>query len=503
MKKGTVYLTGAGPGDPGLCTLRALDYIKNADVIVYDKIGASQLIKNVRPDAELIYVGKECGCHTIEQGQINQILVAKAKENKSVVRLKGGDPFVFGRGAEEAETLIQAGISFEIVPGITSAVSVPAYAGIPVTHRAVNSSFTVITGHEDPGKEESKINWNRMAQLNDTLIILMGINHIKDIAQKLIHAGKSPSTPVAVIENGTLPQQRTVVGNLSNIFTKTVENSIKPPAVCIVGEVVNYRNSLKWFETRPLFGKRVVVTRSRGQASKFSRKLEELGADVLEFPVIKIEPIKDLKNINRAMYDIKSFDWLVFTSVNGVKHFFQHFIELIGDIRILNGIKICAIGPATRDALLRYYLKADIMPKRYIAEEILNEMKDINLEGKKILICRAQIARDILPKGFHSLGANVTVVEVYTTVREKSNTDLLKEKQIDMVTFTSSSTVENFIKTVGKDYLKILSQTKTACIGPITAQSLESYDIKPDIVADEYTIDGLVNAIEKHYLEER
>jgi uroporphyrinogen III methyltransferase / synthase len=499
MNKSIVYLVGAGPGDPELITVKGNTCIKKADVIVYDYLVNVSLLKRAKENAEIIYVGKQGSRHTMEQEDINRLLVDKARENKIVTRLKGGDPYVFGRGGEEALFLKENNIPFEVVPGITAAIATPAYAGIPVTHRSCTSTFGLITGHEDPTKEQSEIDWSKISTGIGTLAFYMGIKNLPNIVERLIKHGRSKDTPVAVIRWGTTPLQQTVTGTLSNIVEKA--KNIKPPAITIVGEVVKLRDHLNWFEAKPLFGKTVIVTRSRDQASEFSERLIDLGANVLEFPTISITNPDNFDPLDKGIKSLDSTDWIIFTSVNGVDSFFHRLFDLGGDVRDLKGVKICAIGPATAERIKEFHIRVDCQPPKYVAESVVEVLKEIEeLKGKQILMPRADIARSYLPEELQKLGADVADVVAYKTVLA-SNGDAailenLKDGTVDIVTFTSSSTVRNFVKIVGENNLsEFKEKVQFASIGPITTKTAEEMGIKVSIKADEYTIPGLVKAI--------
>lgn len=503
MNKSMVYLVGAGPGDPGLITVKGLECIKKADVIVYDRLAGVRLLDQARPGAELIYVGKSPERHAMRQEEINILLAEKALEGKVVTRLKGGDPFVFGRGGEEAEVLAGKGIPFEIVPGVTSAVAVPAYAGIPVTHRGVTSSLAIITGNEDPAKEDSDINWQGIASGYGTLVFLMGMGNLPAISRKLIEHGREATTPVALIRWGTRPEQRTLVGTLDDIADKAARENFSNPAVIVVGEVVGLRDRLKWFENKPLFGRRVLVTRSREQASALSSAIEELGGEPLEFPTISIAAPLDYAPMDRAIANTDHYSWIIFTSVNGVKSFFKRMFELGRDIRDLKDINLCAIGPKTREELESYGLKVDYVPGEYRAEEIVEGLKDRLKTGESVLLPRADIARKVLPEALAGLGARVEEVVAYRTVEGGGNAgqirDLLREGAIHIVTFTSSSTVRNFARLLGETELPgLLKGVTVACIGPITSETARGLGISVHIEASVYTIEGLVGAIVEH-----
>ena len=499
MEKGIVYLVGAGPGDPKLITLKGLECIKKADVLVYDRLVSKRLLNHAKAGCELIFGGKYPDHHILRQGEINQLLVDKALAGKTVTRLKGGDPFVFGRGGEEAETLVRNGVRFEVVPGITSAISVPAYAGIPVTHRDFTTSFAVITGHMEFDKAESSIRWDKIAEAHGTLVFLMGMEKLAMIMAKLVENGRSLQTPVALIRWGTTADQKTIIGTVANIVETAKENNFGSPAVVVVGEVVNLRQKLQWFENKQLFGKRIVVTRARNQASVLAEKIEELGGESWEFPVIEIVPPADFAPLDRAISHLKDFTWLIFTSVNGVEYFFQRLKDLGKDIRELAGIKICAIGPATKQAVEKYHLQVDLVPEQYVAEAVLDKLRGRLGPKDKVLLPRAEVAREILPETISGWGIPIEVVPTYRTVQGDAEreqlVEMLQKKQIDMVTFTSSSTVKNFIKLIGEDNLALLEGVKVASIGPITSQTARDLGLCVDIVAEKYTIDGLITAV--------
>ena len=499
MNKKIVYLVGSGPGDPGLITVKGLECIKKADVIVYDYLVNSVLLKNARKDVELIYVGKKGNQHTMEQDDINQLLVDKAMENKIVTRLKGGDPYVFGRGGEEAIVLKENNILFEVVPGITAAIASPNYAGIPVTHRTCTSTFGLITGHEDPTKDQSDVDWEKLSTGLGTLTFYMGIKNLPNIVNQLVKHGRSKDTPVAVIRWGTTTHQKTVVGTLSTIVE--VAKDIKPPAITIVGEVVNLRDQLNWFESRPLFGKTIIVTRSRDQASAFSEQLIELGANVLEYPTINITSPDDFGPLDRELDKLESTDWLIFTSVNGVDAFFNRIFELGRDVRDLKGVKICAIGPATRERIEGFHVTIDCQPPKYVAESVVEALKKVDeIKGKRFLMPRTDIARSYIPEELEKLGAEVSDIIAYKTVLATDGDnivlDKLKDGEVDIVTFTSASTVKNFVKIIGEENLSAFKDNvQFASIGPITNESAEEMNIEISIKADEFTIPGLVQAI--------
>ena len=502
--KAKVYLVGAGPGDPGLITVKGQECIQIADVIIYDYLASPALLRHAPPDTEMIYVGKKGGDHTLSQDGINALIVEKAKAGLTVCRLKGGDPFIFGRGGEEAEVLAAKGIPFEVVPGVTSAIAAAAYAGIPLTHRKLTATLAFVTGHEDPHKEESSIDWESLARGIGTLVFFMGVKNLPDITQRLIANGKSPDTPVALIRWGTTPGQQTVTGTLDNITERVKKAGLKSPAIIVVGEVVDLRKTLKWFETRPLLGKRIVVTRAREQASDLVRQLSDLGAECLEYPTIRIVPAQDLKPMDEAIRNLSAYDWIVFTSVNGVKFFFDRLLETGKDVRALNHIHTAAIGPATAERLFKFGLKSDIIPKNYRAESVVAAFSKEELEGKKILLPRAGEARPVLPVELRKMGAQVDEVIAYLTEKVQDNADLLveqlEEKTIDLITFTSSSTVNNFKNLLPPDqFTQLIDGTRIASIGPITTDTATESGFKVDITAESYTIPGLCEAILKYY----
>ncbi len=504
MKKGTVYLVGAGPGDPDLITVKAVECLKQADVVIYDFLAAPKLLKYAREDAEVIYVGKKGGDHTLPQDKINELIAEKAKEGHMVVRLKGGDPFIFGRGGEEAEILAQAGIPFEIVPGVTSAIAAPAYAGIPLTHRRYNTSVAFITGHEDPTKEESTIDWSKLATGVGTLVFLMGVKNLPSITENLIAAGRDPKTPVALVRWGTTPRQVTLTGTLETIVADVKAAGLKPPSIIIVGEVIELRETLNWFEKRPLLGKTVVVTRARAQASDLVDKLSDLGAECLECPTIKVVPPDDWGHLDAAIDNLETYDWLIFTSVNGVSYFFERLYEKGLDVRAVKDVRTAAIGPATAKRLGEFGLKSDIVPETYQAESVVEAFEKEDMEEKRVLLPRAKEARPILPVELVKLGAVVNEITAYQTEQASENLDLLikrlEEGSIDIVTFTSSSTVKNFKALLPDDrFESLIENVAVASIGPITTDTAKELGFKVDITAKDFTIPGLCEAILQYY----
>ena len=503
IKQGKVYLIGAGPGDPGLMTLKGKDILCKADVIIYDYLANKIFLEYAKPGAQLIYVGKKGGDHTMDQADINRLIVLKSKAGQTVARLKGGDPFIFGRGGEEAQELVADGVPFEVVPGITSAISVPAYAGIPLTHRDHTATVAFITGHEDPFKEKSNIHWDKLATGVGTLVFLMGVGNLKKIAENLMRHGRTPDTPVAVIRRGTVAEQETISGNLLNIAERVENAGLRPPAIIVVGDVVGLRDELNWFETKPLFGKRIVVTRARKQASGFLQELTSLGADCIQFPTIEIIPPDSWEPLDTAISDLESYQWLLFTSVNGVKYFLQRLHSGGKDVRDLKGIKIGAIGPKTADQWHQLGIKPDLIPDEYRAEAVVEAFKKWDTQGVRILVPRAAKAREILPDQLRKMGARVDVVDAYKTVSPTGDTagvrDMLEKGTIDMVTFTSSSTVTNFVNMFGSEKQRLtdewMKRVKIACIGPITADTAKANGFSVDLMPSDYTIEALTQAI--------
>jgi uroporphyrinogen III methyltransferase/synthase len=498
---GTVYLVGAGPGDPGLITVKGMEAIKKADVIVYDRLVSPLLLKHARPDAERINVGKLPDRYTLKQEEINELLVKKAKEGKTVVRLKGGDPFIFGRGGEEAERCVEEGVPFEVVPGITSAIAVPAYAGIPVTHRDFISSFAIVSGNE---RTESSINWGKLATATETIVFLMNVANLPFIAEQLMKHGRSPGTPVAIIRSGTLIEQETLTGTLKDIVQKVEEARFDSPAILIVGEVVRLRDTLSWFEKKPLFGKRVLVTRALSQSRVLSEKIQELGGEPLEFPVIRIVRPKRQDLLDEALLQLKRYDWVIFTSANGVKFFFERLKELKLDIRTMHKARIAAIGPKTAETLEEKGLIVEALPDEYKAEALVEHLRPLVKAGEEVLLPRANIARKVLADELVKMGLRVTEVDAYDTEIGAEDVSevlrLLEDGALHVITFTSSSTVRNFVeavRTVREDVEALLEKTKVVCIGPITAGTARELGVRVDAVADTYTIDGLVEAIRR------
>src|SRR5215213_5273031 len=497
-----MYLVGSGPGDPGLFTLKGVRCMQEADVVVYDRLAPRALLGYAKPEAEKIYVGKKPGNPTMSQEEINDLLVEKGRAAMTVVRLKGGDPYIFGRGGEEALALKDAGLPFEVVPGVTSGVAAPAYAGIPVTHRNVATSVAFVTGHEDPTKGHSDVDWKKLANGADTLVLYMGLGRLEEISRGLIAAGRSPDTPVACVRWGTVPEQRTVTGTLQDIADRVAEAGLKPPAIIVVGEVVALRESgLDWYERRPLFGRRVVVTRARAQVGELSAELERLGAEVYEFPTIEITPPEDFGPLDAAIRELDSFGLIVFTSVNGVEAFLKRLGHHGLDLRAVPAeAKVAAIGPATADRIREAGLRVDVVPGEYMAEGLIEALDVGQLDGERVLIPRAKVAREILPEKLREAGAEVVVPPAYESApSSEGKAELsfrLQSGEIDCVTFTASSTVENFVGAFGaEEAARLLAGSRVACIGPITADTARKCGLRVDAEADEYTIPGLVEAV--------
>jgi uroporphyrinogen III methyltransferase/synthase len=488
----TVFLVGAGPGDPGLLTVRGAEVLRRADVVVYDRLSVASLLRLAPSHAELVSVGKAPGRVEMSQADINALLVERGKEGVCVVRLKGGDPFVFARGGEEAAALLDAGVPFEVVPGITSAIAVPAYAGIPLTLRHSSTSFTVVTGHEDPSVgEPGTVDWDALGRVGGTIVVLMGVARIGQIAERLLASGRASDTPVAAITWGTRPEQRTVRATLATIAGQP----LAPPATIVIGEVAAL--DLAWFETRPLFGRRVVVTRAREQASELTGRLEALGADVIELPAIDIEdPDDGGAALRRAANGIHNYDWLVLTSANGARR----LLAELRDARSLGGVKVAAIGPGTADALLRGNVRADLVPDRFVAEALLDAFPSPPGDRTgRVLLARAAVARDVLPEGLRERGWTVDVVDAYKTVAAAPSREQVEAAATaDLITFTSSSTVERYLEVARREDIP----AKVACIGPVTAGTARAHGLRVDIEAQVHSIEGLVDAIVSHFDDE-
>lgn len=497
-----VYLVGAGPGDPKLITLRGKELLAEADVVIYDYLANPLLLAFTKDSAERIYVGKKGGARSnLHQDQINQRMIDAAKSGRMVVRLKGGDPFIFGRGGEEAEALAEAHIPFEVAPGVTSAIGVPTYAGIPLTHREKASSVAFFTGHEDPAKDVQHIHWEKIATSCDTLVFLMGMANLPAIATKLIEHGRLPATPIALIQWGTYPTQKTLVGTLDTIEEKARSSGIKPPVVMVVGDVVALRDQMNWFESLPLFGRKILVTRAIEQASEFVDLLTLHGAEVIPFPSIKIIPPPSFDALDEAIQNVKRYDTIIFTSVNGVKALRDRLYQLDYDIRILKGISLCAIGPRTREEILRLGIKCDFIPAEFKAEGILEELEWRGIAKKRFLIPRALSAREVLPEEIKNKGGIVDVVAAYQTIapQDKEIEEMLRKGPIDMITFASASTVRNFVEGMTPKGMASFKNSAVACIGPITAQAARKYNLRVDVMPNEYTFPALTEAIVEYY----
>ena len=505
--RGIVYLVGAGPGDPGLLTIKGKECLEQADIVLYDYLANPTLLDYAPAHAERAYVGRRGRGQYQQQTEINRVLIERAQAGQVVVRLKGGDPFVFGRGGEEAEAVAAAGVPFEVVPGVTAAVAVPAYAGIPVTHRTLASTVTVVTGHEDPGKGTTVIDWPKLAATSGTLVFMMGMKTLPMIVSRLLEEGRAEETPVAAVRWGTKAEQRTVIGTLRDIVVKTAQAGMEPPTVIVVGEVVKLREQLNWFEKRPLFGKRIVLTRALAQAAEFARLLAAYGAEAIVAPTIKMVPPPSWEALDQAIARLGSYSWLIFTSVNGITPFMERLKEARKDARALAHLRIGAIGPRTAEALAGYGLSADLIPSEFQAEGMVDAMSRYDLQGVKILIPRAEVARELLPEQLRMKGASVDVVPVYRTVLPEVVLTRLKEQLekgvIDVVTFTSSSTVSNFVALVGgtQEARRLGAKTIIACIGPVTGRTAEEYGLSVTIMPAENTVPALAQAIVRFYSE--
>lgn len=503
MDKGKVYLVGAGPGDPKLITVRGLECLKLCDVVVYDRLASPRLLRHVKPGTEKIYVGKLPDRHTMKQEEINQLLVDLALEGKTVTRLKGGDPTIFGRVGEEAELLYDNGIEFEIIPGITSAIAVPAYAGIPVTHRDLASSLSIITGHESPDKLDRSIHWDKVTNATGTLIFLMGVAKIGYIADQLIKHGKPPQTPIALIRWGTRVEQRTIVGTLETIEAIVKAANFQPPAVIVVGEVVLQRKKLQWYERKPLFGVRVLVTRARAQASELADQIEALGGEPCEFPVIETrEPSEAaaVENLRVQLEGAEAYQWIIFTSVNGVDYFFRWLRRFDIDIRRFHAAKIAAVGPKTAEALIHRGLTIEELPVKFHAEGLLEKLDSELIQGERVLLPRGDLAREVLPRELKAKGLIPIEIDVYETVLAEDQDEFalewLQEKEIHMITFTSSSTVTNLLEVLKRrgiaNPVELLSDIPIASIGPLTSKTVRDAGLSVSIEPEDSTLDALL-----------
>ena len=500
---GLVSLVGAGPGDPGLLTLLGQERLRKADLVVYDRLINPVLLQELRPEAERVFVGKEAGTHAMPQAEIERSLIEGARAGKAVVRLKGGDPFLFGRGGEEAEALAAAGVPFEVVPGVGSAIAAPAYAGIPATHRELASSFVVVTGHEDTSKTGSTIDWEAIARGPDTIACLMARRTLAAVCERLIEHGRPADTPAALVERGTTPQQRVVEASLAQLPAAADAAGLAAPAVLIVGQVVSLRTKLRWFDQRPLFGKRVLITRTRTQVSEMARRLVREGAEPIEFPTIEIEARPSAATA-AAVADLAAghYDWAILTSANGVDQLFDALDRVGHDSRAFGGVQVAAIGQATAEALARRGIRADVVPARYVAEELLLALADHPLEGGRVLLARAGGARSVLPQGLRSRGAAVDDVVFYVSRRPATADSAviarLEAGEIEIATFTASSTVQGCIELLN-GRTKLLERPLVACIGPVTAATARELGLRVDVVSEEHTIPGLVNALKKTF----
>jgi uroporphyrinogen III methyltransferase/synthase len=489
MPDGRVYLIGAGPGDPDLLTLKGRRLLAQADVVLYDHLAPEALLSLAPPNAERIYVGKKKSSHAVNQEELTQLLIHHARAGRTVVRLKGGDPFIFGRGGEEAEALADAGIPFEIVPGVTTPLGIAAYTGVPLTHRDHTSAVTFVTGHS-----VEAIDWDRVGHV-DTVVLFMGLTHFPEIARQLIARGRSPETPAMAVRWATRPDQETLTGTLATLPGLIAARGMKPPATIVIGEVVRLREKLDWFEHLPLFGRRIVVTRAREQSDALASRLRALGADAIELPTIEIVPAADYAPLDCAILSLSSYDWLIFTSANGVRFFMDRLDRSPADLRDLRA-RICAIGPATRAAVEALHLKVDLMGAEYVAEGLLAAFAPYDLKGARVLLPRAAVARDLVPAELSRRGARVDVVEAYRTVvpadaAERIST-VFKTKP-DAITFTSSSTVQNFVAAAGS--ASVLDGVSVASIGPITSETARKLGIAVTAQARQFTLDGLLEAV--------
>lgn len=500
MSGGKVYLVGAGPGDPGLLTVRARELLQSCDDVVYDALVSEELLAAELGGRSIgrHFVGKRGGGTSVRQEEIDALLVRLAREGRRVVRLKGGDPFVFGRGGEEAQALERAHVAFEVVPGVTAGIAGPAYAGIPVTHRGVATSVTFVTGHEDPGKAATGADWGALARSGATLVLYMGVRTLPDIARQLIEGGRSADTPAAVIERATYPTQRVIIGTLSTIVDRAREANVTAPAITIVGDVVRLREEIAWFERRPLAGKRIVVTRARAQASALSVRLRELGAEVTEMPAIRIEAL-DPAPLYRALDTLGRYAWLMFTSQNAVELVWRSMRERGLDVRSFAHVRVAAIGRTTADALLAHGIAADVVPERFVAESLVEALRSReDIAGMRVLLARAADARDVLPRALHEMGAQVDEIPIYRTMLDGNGAELiasrLREGAVDLVTLTSSSTARFFVDAVGREAARM---APVASIGPVTSATAKTLGLHVAVEAEESTIAGLVAAVVK------
>jgi len=492
-RAGVVYLVGAGPGDPGLVTVKALELVASADVVLHDRLIPASVLDGARPEAELIYVGKQPGDGGASQERIEELMVERARHGRSVVRLKGGDPFVFGRGGEEAEALARAGVEFEVVPGVTSGVAAPAYAGIPVTHRDDASAVAFVTGHEDPEKDETALDWEALARFPGTLVLYMGVKNLPRIAESLRAGGRDPKEPAAAIERGTDAAQRTVTATLSELPAAVAEAGLRAPAILLFGAVAARRDAIAWLERRPLHGKRVVVTRARAQASGLSATLRALGADVVELPAIRIEPRLDAPEVREAVADLHSYALVCLTSPNGVRLLFEAMAEQGRDARSLANATVAAIGPGTAAALAEHGVIADVVPQRFVAEALVEALASVDVHDRPVLVARAAEARDVLPEALAERGARVDVVALYETVREDPDPAAIEAAAgADYITFTSSSTVRNLLGATGDRFPR---SARVVSIGPITSEAAREAGLQVHVEAERHDPSGVVEAL--------
>ena len=497
---GKVFLVGAGPGDPGLITVKGLESLRTADAVVFDRLASPRLLAEARSDAELYDAGKGRDDHRMTQTEINELLVELGVRGLTVCRLKGGDPFVFGRGGEEALDLAAAGVPWEVVPGISSTIAAPAYAGIPVTQRGVSTSLTIVTGSEDPNKPDSTINWDALAGLSGTLVFVMGWKGMNDIVAALTSRGVPSERPAALIQWGTTSKQRVVTGPIGEIVARGVEAGIGAPVALVIGEVAGLRDAMAWFDTRPLFGKRILVTRARSQASKLVKQLEDLGAEVLEYPTIEIVPVRDPSPLDEALRNISKYDWMMFTSSNAVRGIAERMKAVGIDSRALSHLKFGVNGPSTARALAEIGIAADAMPEQYLASAMIDLLKQDGIVPNNVLFPRSEIGRETLANGLKEMGSSVDEVVAYSTESPEDTGDLARaayEEGIDFTTFTSSSTVRNLVDLLGGSP-DLINGSKTVLIGPITAETAKELHVNIDIQAEEQSIAGIVEAITVH-----
>ncbi len=503
MKQGIVYLIGAGPGDPGLITVKGRDCLRRADVVIYDYLANPALLAEAPPEAERIYVGKTRGQHHTPQPQINALLVERALRGRIVARLKGGDPYVFGRGGEEAEELATAGVPFEVVPGISAGFAAAAYAGIPLTHRDFTTSLGLVTGHENPLKKVSNLDWQKLATGVGTLVFYMGMANLALIAEQLVANGRDPQTPVAVIRWGTTPQQQTVTATLADVVTKVTKAGLKPPAVIVVGEVVRLRDKLRWFDKKPLFGRKVLVTRSPQQAYSLAELLQTEGAEAICLPTVEIAPPSSWDDLDAAITELTSTDYLILTSANGVSAFFERLNNTGRDGRALHGVTIVAVGPKTAEAIAEHGLRTDLIPQRYQAEGIIELLQQRDLTGKHILYPRSACARDLLCTELSKAGAKVRAPVAYRTEPATNGAarlrELLIDEELDAVTFTSASTVEHCLALLAPHEVDYLNKAVIAAIGPLTAEAARKHGLTVNVEPNEATCEALVDALIDHF----